>query len=359
MVGFGTRGRRHALRFGSGRFGGLKFGGTVVSALVILSALFGPATAGAQEMPTAAPGFCEPLSDLLDNAYSLVVDDEEEFQYQLEEVARLIVELRRVAPPELSGRLDALAAFSSTLAAEVAAAGGIETLSEVKYFDLVDRVDAVLEPIDAFFGRSCPGANIQATLYPECVGEDGIEAPYLEVGNFSADSVEVTAGEVVFTVEADDYDYRDVPADLRAEDVLIDGVAGLVLVGSCDEFGLGLFEDGISSLFTATFTSGCPADSPPGLARLEVELTDDGEVLVDELLDELEMGQLPLPVEIDGDLILARFPAGLNLRLEADATVPEVKILDVVLPVELLEAKCGPARPGGAVAAPLAPKFTG
>lgn len=349
-------------------------GATIASLMMVLGALVVSSPAGAQEGPApVVPGFCKPLSSLIDNGYG-VMFDAEEASGQLDEGARLLAELRQVAPPELTEQLDAFEAFRSTLVTEVAAAGGFEALSESEFFALSDRLDAALEPIDTLYSQACPGANIQATLYPECESDDGIEPPFLEVGNFSDAPAEVTARDDVFTVEADDYDYRDVPADLRADEVLIDGVAGLVEEGSCDDFASGLFEDELSSLFSVTFTSGCPADNPPAPARLKVEFTDEGQAAIgaalddegfddegfdEEGFDEVLLGPPVLPIDVDGDLVLARFPAGFNLLLEADATVPEVKIFDVKLPVELREAKCSPAPPGGPVAAPLAPKFAG
>lgn len=272
VVGLGGRRRRPAHRFGGLSFAGqrsghVKLGATVVSALVMMGALFAPVTAGAQE----APG----------------------------------------------------------------------------------------EDVEIF-----------ATLYPECEIDGEISPPFLEVENSSDEPVEVTAGEVTFTVEGLDYEYRDVPAELTADQVLIDGVPGLVEIGSCDDFDDfdGFLGEGFGDLFTATFTSGCPADAPPGLARLEVRLTAEGEALLKEdfgldELDELGLDPFPFPFEIDDDMVLVRLPDGLNLLLEADATVPEVKFFDVKLPVERRQGVCAGAPAGPAptptVAAPLAPKFAG
>ncbi len=325
---------------------------------MMLGVLIGASPAGAQDAPpVGAPAFCGPISELLDNnGFGLYLESEDEFRGQVDESARLLVELRRVAPAELNEPLDAVEAFWSAVGGEVSAAGGVDALSTAQIDDLSDRAFDVIEPIEDFSGQSCPGANIEATLYPECETDDGIEPPFLEVGNFSGDSVEVTAGAIEFTVEADDYDYRDVPAELRAEDVLIDGVAGLVETGGCEvDFEGNVFE----GLFTATFTSGCPADSPPGLARLKVGFTDDGAALFNDELGLVDDGPLSFPLEVDDDLVLLRLPTGLDLGLAADATAPVVKILDQEIPVELREATCSPVPPGVVKAAPLAPKFTG
>ena len=362
----GIRGRRSRP---TQRFSVRMFGATVASMAMVLGVLVGASPAGAQDAPPVlAPAFCGPILDLLDNnAFGVYLDDEDLFQDQLDESARLLVELRRVAPAELNGALDAVEAFWSSIEGEVSALGGAEALSEAQADDLSDRSYAVIEPVEDFYGQTCPAVNFQATLYPECADGDAISPPFLDVGNFSDDPIEATAGEVVFIVAADDYDFRDVSAELRAEDVLIDGVAGLVDEGSCAEFEPGPSEDDIRSYFAVTFTSGCPADSPPGLARLKIDLTEAGKSAIEEDLEEgyVEDGSevFPLPIEVDDDVILGRFPAGLSLLQEADATAPEVKIVGVPVPVELREAECAPAPAlapsSGVAAAPLAPKFTG
>lgn len=364
MVGLSAHARHPASPFAA-----LRFGATVISALVVLGALFGPTPAGAQQDHPATPEVCMLLSDLLGNAYGLPVDDEE-FQRQLDDGSVRLAELRRVAPAELTEELDALEAFSSTVEEEVAAAGGIAGLSEAQTEDLSTRADAVLEPIETFFGRSCPGAFIEAMLYPECETDDGVFQPFLEVGNFSNDPVEVTAGEIEFTVGADDYDHRPVPADLQAKDVLIDGVAGLVKMGSCDYYAGPVAEDFVG-FFEATFTPGCPADALPKPARLKIGLTAEGRESLDEML-ELEPGPFPVTFEVDDVSVIATFPGGLDLALQADATVPVVSFDGAPIPVLVSDADCTPAEngqpsapaspssgPGSAVAAPLAPKFTG
>lgn len=175
MIGSGGRHRRPARRFGGLRFTGWKLSATAASVLVVVGALFAPATVGAQELFEGADGF--------------------------------------------------------------------------------------------------------ATLYPECEEDGETVAPSLVVGNFSNAPVEVTAGEVTFTVDAEDFADQDVSAELTADQVLIDGVAGLVEIGSCDDFDFDfddfddLIEEQLRSFFTVTFTSGCPADSPPVPARLEVQLS--------------------------------------------------------------------------------------
>ncbi|MBK6309313.1 MAG: hypothetical protein IPF42_01535 [Candidatus Microthrix sp.] len=55
-------------------FGGLGFWGVIVSAVMVLSALFVPAAAGAQDgPPVVVPEFCAPLSDVLDYASTIVL----------------------------------------------------------------------------------------------------------------------------------------------------------------------------------------------------------------------------------------------------------------------------------------------
>ncbi|MBK9561159.1 MAG: hypothetical protein IPO44_16900 [Candidatus Microthrix sp.] len=157
-------------------------------------------------------------------------------------------------------------------------------------------------------------------------------------------------------------------ADLQPDEVLINGVSGLVEVGSCGDPG-GNGEGGVSaSSFGATFTGGCPADVPPKLPRLEIGLTPEGQASLDESL-ELGPGPVPVTFNIADFTVVGEFPGGLDLRLEAEATVPEVSLDGVSIPVELIEPDCGPGQPSApdsalsgpasAVAAPLAPRFTG
>jgi len=380
--GFGGRRQRPVQGFGR-----LGFWGVIVSAVMVLSALFVPAAAGAQDdPPVVVPEFCAPLSDVLDNAGSIPVDDED-YQQQSAEGAELIAALRQVAPAELALLLDELDAFSASASAQIDAAGGISGLTDQQREDLIDGSVAVLEPITAFYEQSCPGANIDARLYPECEVDGDVLPPQLVVLNVSQNPVDVVAGEIAFTVASFDIEFNDVPADLQPDDVLINGVSGLVEVGSCDDFqGDGEEDDEFASFFVATFTGGCPADAPPKLPRLEIGLTPEGQASLDEAL-ESEPGPFPVIFDVDDFTVVGKFPGGLDLRLEADATVPEVSLDGVSIPVEAIEPDCDPVQtdppkpsgppkppsgpgqpsapgaapsgPASAVAAPLAPKFTG
>ena len=384
MVVDGLGGRRQRPVQG---FGGLGFWGVIVSAVMVLGALFVPTAAGAQDdPPVVVPGFCAPLSDLLDNAGSIPVDDED-YQQQSAEGAELIAALRQVAPAELALLLDELDAFSASASAQIDAAGGISGLTDQQREDLIDGSVAVLEPITAFYEQSCPGANIDARLYPECEVDGDVLPPQLVVLNVSQNPVDVVAGEIAFTVASFDIEFNDVPADLQPDDVLINGVSGLVEVGSCDDFqGDGEEDDEFASFFVATFTGGCPADAPPKLPRLEIGLTPEGQASLDEAL-ESEPGPFPVIFDVDDFTVVGKFPGGLDLRLEADATVPEVSLDGVSIPLEAIEPDCDPVQtdppkpsgppkppsgpgqpsapgaapsgPASAVAAPLAPKFTG
>ena len=384
MVVDGLGGRRQRPVQG---FGGLGFWGVIVSAVMVLGALFVPTAAGAQDdPPVVVPGFCAPLSDVLDNAGSIPVDDED-YQQQSAEGAELIAALRQVAPAELALLLDELDAFSASASAQIDAAGGISGLTDQQREDLIDGSVAVLEPITAFYEQSCPGANIDARLYPECEVDGDVLPPQLVVLNVSQNPVDVVAGEIAFTVASFDIEFNDVPADLQPDDVLINGVSGLVEVGSCDDFqGDGEEDDEFASFFVATFTGGCPADAPPKLPRLEIGLTPEGQASLDEAL-ESEPGPFPVIFDVDDFTVVGKFPGGLDLRLEADATVPEVSLDGVSIPVEAIEPDCDPVQtdppkpsgppkppsgpgqpsapgaapsgPASAVAAPLAPKFTG
>ncbi|MBK7163739.1 MAG: hypothetical protein IPH81_00165 [Candidatus Microthrix sp.] len=181
-------------------FGGLGFWGVIVSAVMVLSALFVPAAAGAQDdPPVVVPEFCAPLSDVLDNAGSIPVDDED-YQQQSAEGAELIAALRQVAPAELALLLDELDAFSASASAQIDAAGGISGLTDQQREDLIDGSVAVLEPITAFYEQSCPGANILAMLTPQCEVDGDLIPAQLAVQNQSQNPVEVVAGEIVFTV---------------------------------------------------------------------------------------------------------------------------------------------------------------
>ena len=384
MVVDGLGGRRQRPVQG---FGGLGFWGVIVSAVMVLGALFVPTAAGAQDdPPVVVPGFCAPLSDVLDNAGSIPVDDED-YQQQSAEGAELIAALRQVAPAELALLLDELDAFSASASAQIDAAGGISGLTDQQREDLIDGSVAVLEPITAFYEQSCPGANIDARLYPECEVDGDVLPPQLVVLNVSQNPVDVVAGEIAFTVASFDIEFNDVPADLQPDDVLINGVSGLVEVGSCDDFqGDGEEDDEFASFFVATFTGGCPADAPPKLPRLEIGLTPEGQASLDEAL-ESEPGPFPVIFDVDDFTVVGKFPGGLDLRLEADATVPEVSLDGVSIPLEAIEPDCDPVQtdppkpsgppkppsgpgqpsapgaapsgPASAVAAPLAPKFTG
>ena len=384
MVVDGLGGRRQRPVQG---FGGLGFWGVIVSAVMVLGAMFVPAAAGAQgDPPVVVPEFCAPLSDVLDNAGSIPVDDED-YQQQSAEGAELIAALRQVAPAELALLLDELDAFSASASAQIDAAGGISGLTDQQREDLIDGSVAVLEPITAFYEQSCPGANIDARLYPECEVDGDVLPPQLVVLNVSQNPVDVVAGEIAFTVASFDIEFNDVPADLQPDDVLINGVSGLVEVGSCDDFqGDGEEDDEFASFFVATFTGGCPADAPPKLPRLEIGLTPEGQASLDEAL-ESEPGPFPVIFDVDDFTVVGKFPGGLDLRLEADATVPEVSLDGVSIPVEAIEPDCDPVQtdppkpsgppkppsgpgqpsapgaapsgPASAVAAPLAPKFTG
>ena len=140
------------------------FWGVIVSAVMVLSALFVPAAAGAQDgPPVVVPEFCGPLSDVLGSTILIVLGDGSR-----DELAAAVAELRQVAPPELSVLLDALDAFAASASAQIDAAGGISGLTDQQREDLIDGSVAVLEPITAFYEQSCPGANIDARLYPEC-----------------------------------------------------------------------------------------------------------------------------------------------------------------------------------------------
>lgn len=341
----------------------------LVGALLVVGSLIVPTVAGAQDTPPLrAPAYCSVLGDVLDNAFQLPIDDED-YQQQQAEGARLLTELRASAPAELTDELDALEAFGTAAAAEIAAAGGIAGLSDAQRDDLIDRSFAVLEPIETFQLQSCPGVGVEALLYPECEIDGELSPPMLEVDNSSDEPVEVVAGDIVFTVDDLDYGSREVPADLQADDVLIDGVAGLVEVGSCDDFEGGLGFD-FADIFTVTFVTGCPDTSPPVLPRLTIDLTAEGLASLGEDLGAgLEV--FPVPFEIDDYFVLAKFPGGFNLLLDADAQVPMVSLLDTELTVTVVETDCAsvdskpsdPGQPGpqvgGAVAKPLAPKFTG
>ena len=221
----------------------------------------------------------------------------------------------------------------------------------------------MVDPINAFYELSCPGANILAMLTPQCEVDGDLIPAQLAVFNQSRNPVEVVAGEIVFTVGNGQLEFKDVSADLQPGDVLIDGVSGLVEVGSCGDPEAGEF----AGFFGATFTGGCPADAPPKLPRLEIGLTPGGQALLDET-QELA-GPFPVTFDVDDFTVVGEFPDGLDLRLEADATVPEVSLDGVSIPVEFIEPDCGPGQPSApdsapsgpasAVAAPLAPKFTG
>ena len=359
MDGFGGRRQRPVQGFGR-----LGFWGVIVSAVMVRSALFVPAPAGAQDdPPVVVPEFCAPLSDVLDVTSSIRVG----FGNR-DELAAAVAELRQVAPAELSVLLDALDAFSASAFAQIDAAGGISGLTQQQGNDLLEGYAQVLDPINAFYEQSCPGANVLAVLTLQCEFDGELIPANLGVQNSSQNPAEVVAGEIVFTVGSGQIEFKDVSADLQPDEVLINGVSGLVEVGSCGDPG-GNGEGGVSaSSFGATFTGGCPADVPPKLPRLEIGLTPEGQASLDESL-ELGPGPVPVTFNIADFTVVGEFPGGLDLRLEAEATVPEVSLDGVSIPVELIEPDCGPglpsapdsalSGPASAVAAPLAPRFTG
>ena len=130
MDGFGGRRQRPVQGFGR-----LGFWGVIVSAVMVLSALFVPAAAGAQDdPPVVVPEFCAPLSDVLDVTSSIRVG----FGNR-DELAAAVAELRQVAPPELSVLLDALDAFAASASAQIDAAGGISGLTQQQFEDLAEE----------------------------------------------------------------------------------------------------------------------------------------------------------------------------------------------------------------------------
>lgn len=344
--------------------------GVLAGLLLTVGSLVVPMAVGAQDAgPVVAPGYCSPLGDLLDAAYQVpVVVIDEGGEQPLDALVRLLDELQQVAPSELAADLDALEAFTTEAAAEITAAGGIDGLPDAQLEDLGDSLFTLLDPVAEFYGQSCPGANVYAVLYPECDVEGEVYPPELDVDNSSDEPVEVTAGDDVFIVDADDFDSREVSADLQADDVLIDGVSGLVEVGSCDDLGGGP-SSGFAGLFTVTFVPGCPDAVPPTLPRLTIGLTPEGQASLDGEELEFDEEPFPIPFEVDDFTVIARFPGGLNLLLDADATVPKVSFLDTELTVETAKAECAPmptTAPNGqsspqveGTAAPLSPKFTG
>ncbi|MEZ5382757.1 MAG: hypothetical protein R2754_13315 [Microthrixaceae bacterium] len=346
----------------------------MAGALVAAALAATPGPVGAQgDPPPEVPGYCLPLRNVLNNANQVPLDDEE-YQAQVAEGAKLLAALRVVAPAELDADLDALEAFGDYANGVITQAGGIEQLTEAQLVDLIDRSQVVLEPLDTFYGETCPGANVYATLYPECTFGGETSPPSLEVDNVSENPVEVTAGDLVFTVEADGFVFEEVPGDLTVDEILIDGVAGLVERGSCDDFE---GPSGLADLFAATFTTGCPEQTPPKLPVLEIGLTEEGLEFLGEFLS-VEPEPIGLPFEVDEASVMVELPGGLTLMLPSDATVPRVSLLGEEMDVTVNRATCAPgptdprsdpddppsapattAKIGGAVQAPLAPRFTG
>jgi hypothetical protein len=319
-----------------------------MGALLVMGGLVVPSVAGAQVEPTVeSPGYCPALRDLVDSANQLPTNDEE-FAQQLSDGTRLLVELRAVAPAELLDDLDALEAFSVAANSELAAVDGVAGLAVTQRLELISRSELVLEPINAFYEQSCPGANIGGLLYPECNIDEELWPPALMVFNNSSRAVEVLAGETTFTVGADDFEDYEVSADLKPGDVLIDGIAGLVRVGPCDDFG-GPIEEEFADNFSATFIPGCPDSSPPTPPRLVLGLTPLGQASLDSLEEDLgrDPGLIPVYFQVNGDAVIVDFPGGLNLILPADAEVPEVGLYidGIELVVAIAEADCSPATP--------------
>ena len=70
-------------------------------------------------------------------------------------------------------------------------------------------------------------------------------------------------------------------------------------------------------------------------------MTPEGQASLDEAL-ESEPGPFPVIFDVDDFTVVGKFPGGLDLRLEADATVPEVSLDGVSIPVEAIEPDCSP-----------------
>lgn len=350
--------------------------GVLAGLMLVVGSLVVPTVAGAQEAPMAAPGYCSSMRDVLDSAYQFLdgPEDIEEpvAEEPLAEIVRLLDELRPLAPDELADSLDALGVFTEEADAEINAAGGVAGLTVPQVDDLLDRLFTVLDPIDQFYGQSCPGANVYAYLTPECDVEGEVYPPSMDVENLSDSPVEVIAGDVVFTVEADGFGSREVSSDLEPDDVLIDGVSGLVRVGSCD-----FIEEGpdieVDKVYTAAFVPGCPDLSTPTMPRLVIGLTPVGQQLFEDATEGEDVGSDPIqiPFEVDDAMVVVKFPGGLKLLLDAEAKVPTVSVLGADLPVATAPADCTPAvtttsapnqsvpQAGGTAAKPLSPKFTG
>ncbi|MCB1028453.1 MAG: hypothetical protein KDB24_11915, partial [Microthrixaceae bacterium] len=184
--------------------------------------------------PADNPAYCTPLLQLTRLAPEIPVTDAQ-YQRLRAEQDLLVDGAREDAPEGLSGELDEFERVAASTAQRVDAAGGVGRLSYADRVAITEAAAQAYYPLIDRYQAECPGADYSAALFLGCDSEVGPIAPTLDVANQGTEAIQVSAGDEQFTVEPDAYESRPVPASLRADDVVIAGIEGLVDEIPCDD----------------------------------------------------------------------------------------------------------------------------
>lgn len=209
--------------------------GVMVIVAMLLAAAAVDAPAGAQTVdPADNPAYCTPLLQLTRLAPEIPVTDAQ-YQRLRAEQDLLVDGAREDAPEGLSGELDEFERVAASTAQRVDAAGGVGGLSFADRVAITEGAAQAYYPLIDRYQGECPGADYSAALFLGCDSEVGPISPTLDVANQSTEAIQVSAGAEQFTVEPDAYESRSVPASLRADDVVVAGIEGLVDEIPCDD----------------------------------------------------------------------------------------------------------------------------
>ena len=207
-----------------------------LTAAVLLSGLvIMPVPVGAQDAaPPSNPSYCAPLRQLTNLAPRVPVSDEQ-YRQLLTDQAELVAALRTDGPADLQDDVDEFERTADRIADRVESAGGIAALSYNERVASTEEAAQTSYRLIASYDGACPGAKYPGSLTLACDSVSGPRPPSLEVSNNSDEAVLVTAGNLEFTVARNGFQTSSVPSDLRAEDVSIGGIDGLVAETPCDD----------------------------------------------------------------------------------------------------------------------------
>lgn len=322
---------------------------------------FAAVPAGAQVADAAE--FCGPLAAILANA-ELTPLNQADYEAQVSEGAQLDAELRPVATDQLNELLDELAGFADESAEEVAAAGGIDGLSNDQLIDLRERSQVVLNPIREFSSRECPTPQPATTVTLNLACDFGpIRTPRtLTINNPSDAAREVVAGDLSFTIPAFGIDSRVVPPSVDAGDVTLDGQPEPSVVRAC---GPNPVEDGFdfASVVNLTLDPGCASGEPARPATLTGSAPDTDPQGPGTVNPDLRFS---IDFALDDQLVTFEFPDGGSQQILGSIAPGDVTFDGMPFDVTVEASSCADAPPveaapsgAGKPAAPLAPKFTG